>query len=355
MGSIRRVRSARRIISFVAVSMFVFFCFAGEASADPNYMMFLPFKHDTRVKCVQGNNGNYSHSGTLKYAYDFVFPNGDIFGTNLYSPVTGRVVDSRQGIPDYKYNSESSYRNNYGWGNTLLIKDYSTGRYVRIAHMKQGSCSFRVGDEVEVGQKIGRVGCSGFSSAAHLHIHMQSVSSNKGQSINFDFIEGDVQQGKSYYSELEANVSIIDAGGAVSMGTLIDLISTSEVGDWDRDSTSSSNKMTAGSSYTIEFDDDESQSYRWKFTPKDTGVYSIFARATSSGPKDEQAYYRLYSYDDNDVEEDIFIDQNESTENQLKYLTTVVLDEDSTYYIKLYPTTEDCEVTADSLHFYKHL
>ena len=62
----------------------------------------------------------------------------------------------------------------------------------------------------------------------------------------------------------------------------------------------------------------------------------------------------MYSYDDNDVEEDIFIDQDESTENQLKYLATVVLYENSDYYLKLYPTSEDCEVTADSLHFYRN-
>ena len=338
-----------KILSFMIITVFSF-----KAVAEPKYMMFLPFKYDTRVKCVQGNNGSYSHEGTLKYAYDFVLSSGDIFGVNLYSPVTGKVVESRQGAPDYKYNSESSSRNNYGWGNTLLIRDYSTGKYVRIAHMKQGSCSLRAGDEVEIGQKIGRVGQSGWSTAAHLHIHMQDVSSSKGQSIEFDFIEGDVKQGKSYYSELERNVSVVDAGGAVSMGTLIDLISTTKAGDWYGESTTSSNKMTAGSSYTIEFDDDGMQWYRWKFSPKDSGVYSIYARATSSGPKDEQTYYRLYSYDDSDVDEDIFIDQNESTENQLKYLTTVRLMEGKDYYLRLYPTSEDCEVTADSLHFYKN-
>lgn len=340
-----------RILKVLVLSVaFVMFT---EASAFAKELMFLPFGYGTRVKCVQGNNGSYSHTGKMKYAYDFVLSSGNIYGTNLYSPVTGKVIDSRQGAPDYQYNNESSSKNNYGWGNTLLLLDYATYKYVRIAHMKNGSCSLKKGDHVELGQKIGRVGNSGYSSEAHLHIHMQDSSSNTAYSESFDFIEGDVQQGKKYYSELETNVFVLDAGGAVSMANEVSSFSTSKSSGWDTDSTSSSNKMTAGDSYVIECDEGKNQWFKWKFKMDDTGVYALYVRADSGGSKDKYALYYIYSSDDDDVSEEIEVNQDKSTDDQLKYLTTVTLHDGATYYIKLFPTTDGRDVTADSLHFYR--
>jgi len=331
----------------------VVFTMVAVTGVSAKELMFLPFKYGTRVKCVQGNNGSYSHRGKMEYAYDFILPSGDIFGTYLYSPVTGEVVESRQGVADYKYNSESSSRNNYGWGNTLLLHDSATDKYVRIAHMKEGSCSLKRGDKVRVGQKIGRVGCTGYSSEAHLHIHMQDESASTAYSKEFAFIEGNVKEGRSFYSELEANVFVLDAGGGMSMAHEMAVYSTYKSPGWSHSSTNSSNKMTAGESYKIECDEDKSQWYKWKFRPSRTGVYAVYVRADSSGNKDEEARYRLYSYDDDEFETEIFIDQNESTPNELKYLVTTAFNKGDTYYINLYPTTDGDDVTADSLIFYR--
>lgn len=56
-------------------------------------------------------------------------------------------------------------------GNTVVI-DIGDGLYVLYAHLQKGSVSVEVGDRVEAGQSIGRVGNTGNSSAPHLHFHV---------------------------------------------------------------------------------------------------------------------------------------------------------------------------------------
>lgn len=62
---------------------------------------------------------------------------------------------------------------------------------VLLAHMMNGSVAVKVGQNVEVGQFLGRVGNSGNSSEPHLHIHAVkagsgSVLDGEGVSVRFD-------------------------------------------------------------------------------------------------------------------------------------------------------------------------
>ena len=62
-------------------------------------------------------------------------------------------------------------RSNSGYGNMVLI-NHGNGYKTRYAHMISGSITVSVGDRVEAGQTIGRVGSTGNSTGPHLHFEV---------------------------------------------------------------------------------------------------------------------------------------------------------------------------------------
>lgn len=66
--------------------------------------------------------------------------------------------------------------NHYSWGEMVKIShgDLDVGKnvYTLYAHMERGSRAVKVGDYVEKGQMIGRVGSTGNSSGPHLHFEL---------------------------------------------------------------------------------------------------------------------------------------------------------------------------------------
>ncbi len=75
------------------------------------------------------------------------------------------VVASRSGTV------EVVQRSNSGYGNMVLI-NHGDGYKTRYAHMISGSITVRVGDYVEAGRTIGRVGSTGNSTGPHLHFEV---------------------------------------------------------------------------------------------------------------------------------------------------------------------------------------
>lgn len=75
------------------------------------------------------------------------------------------VVASRSGTVEVVQRSSS------GYGNMVLI-NHGDGYKTRYAHMISGSITVRVGDYVEAGRTIGRVGSTGNSTGPHLHFEV---------------------------------------------------------------------------------------------------------------------------------------------------------------------------------------
>lgn len=75
------------------------------------------------------------------------------------------VIASRSGTV------EVVQRSNSGYGNMVLINHHD-GYKTRYAHMISGSITVRVGDYVEAGRTIGRVGSTGNSTGPHLHFEV---------------------------------------------------------------------------------------------------------------------------------------------------------------------------------------
>jgi murein DD-endopeptidase MepM/ murein hydrolase activator NlpD len=88
------------------------------------------------------------------------------FGTTVHSPVAGRVVEVTEGFPDNPPGTNGDYANH-------LVIDIGNGRYVAMAHLKQGSVTVKVGDRVRRGQPLAAVGNNGHSNEPHLHLQVQ--------------------------------------------------------------------------------------------------------------------------------------------------------------------------------------
>lgn len=88
-----------------------------------------------------------------------------IFGATIHSPCAGEVLESRDGVadhPPFEYDPDS------GGGNQVVLE--CSGIQVALLHMMQGSVLAEPGDQVAVGEPLGRVGNSGFSVQPHLHL-----------------------------------------------------------------------------------------------------------------------------------------------------------------------------------------
>ncbi len=57
-------------------------------------------------------------------------------------------------------------------GGSHVVLDLGSGAYAFYAHMKPGSATVEVGDQVRKGQEIGRTGNSGNTTESHLHFHV---------------------------------------------------------------------------------------------------------------------------------------------------------------------------------------
>lgn len=147
----------------------------------------LAFPLSGGVYCVaQGGNSlltnpfhKYDTDDRLEYALDIVKLNGAgnraagvypralssyaIYGSTIYSPCDGEVIQVRDGIPENTPGDSGSNPSN-------LIVIRCQGVRVTLAHMTSGSFLVQEGQRVREGQPIGKVGSAGFSIEPHLHM-----------------------------------------------------------------------------------------------------------------------------------------------------------------------------------------
>ena len=119
----------------------------------------------------QGPGGSFSHRNLD--AYDYTAAEG----TNIYSPFSGEIIEIERGIQEVG-NSPGDYAAEGGaYGNHIKLRTkYGT---VILGHMEPGSvANFAVGQQVNVGDYVGQVGSTGYSSGPHLHAELQSDQYN---------------------------------------------------------------------------------------------------------------------------------------------------------------------------------
>lgn len=142
----------------------------------------LPFMGAWEVS--QGFNGEHTHQGDYRYAWDFIICNksGSQFKNDGYvledyfcfnkpviAPAEGVIEEVLDGIDDNLIGEVNIKQN---WGNTIIIK-HSDYTYTKLCHLKKDSIAVQKGDKVSFGQAIARCGNSGRSPYPHLHFQVQ--------------------------------------------------------------------------------------------------------------------------------------------------------------------------------------
>lgn len=104
-----------------------------------------------------------------------------IYGASVVSPCDGEVTVARDGLPDL-VPSEMDPDNPAGNHVIIDCGDIS----VELAHLQQSSVAVAVGDQLAVGDPVGRVGNSGNTTEPHLHVHAVDPTTRTGVPVSFD-------------------------------------------------------------------------------------------------------------------------------------------------------------------------
>lgn len=131
------------------------------------------------------------------------------FGVPILSPTAGTVVATHDGEPDhearrsqlalipYALSQASRVRGGVGAiaGNHVVIAQGSSGPFILLAHLQNGSVRVAVGDPVGPGLQIGSCGNSGNSTEPHVHVQAtdsMSWATSRGLPIAFEGLLGGV-------------------------------------------------------------------------------------------------------------------------------------------------------------------
>lgn len=287
----------RKVTSLVATMAICLVAVSTRAEKKP--LLFMPFSAGSQWYCTQGPGGTYSHKNELYYSYDWNKASGvnntsnPAFDQPIYSPIRGTVVHVTNWVTDFVDNGASTANNNYGWGNNVIIQDPMTGKYVRILHLKKGSIVVSVGQNVQIGTSLGRLGATGFSSSPHLHIHVQgSSATNKVPTIPINFVENPVISGKWHTSKLTTNASVLDSDGSINLGhgfmaTLFASTGTWTPGNW-------SGSGFTGDDYLYHYNPGTSGKFIWKLKVASPGYYNVFVRWNPASNRDTKAKYTAF-------------------------------------------------------------
>ncbi|MGF7048054.1 hypothetical protein J2T13_002560 [Paenibacillus sp. DS2015] len=152
-------------------------------NSQPSITVQWPFNEETVVGWG-GDTIENNHPHVIwpseRWAYDLVMEPYNTGSTNLedygiwnrevLSPVAGTVIAAYDDESDIVPGSEDILSME---GNHVYVQIDTTGTYLLLNHLKKDSVNVKVGDHVNEGDIIGRVGNSGSTSEPHLHIHHQ--------------------------------------------------------------------------------------------------------------------------------------------------------------------------------------
>lgn len=103
-----------------------------------------------------------AHIGSLRNAVDFIVPNNIPVLAAAEGTITFVQDNSSVGGPDPIY---------WNYTNFISIK-HKNGEYTRYDHLAHTSAKVMVGQTVQVGQEIAKVGMTGYTFIPHLHFQV---------------------------------------------------------------------------------------------------------------------------------------------------------------------------------------
>jgi len=173
-------------------------------------------------------------ANSSRYAYDLmnVDANGNMYSGSPYKkeswysygkpvivPLEGRIAAIQNTIPDNEYDGKAvksptldPKADPEGMGNYVIIQ-HANGEYSMLLHLKQGSISVKVGQQVKAGEQVGLVGFSGAAFYPHLHYSV----TNGAKELAAEGLPNYFNDYKLYRGNLVENVkrSRIDSGDIV--------------------------------------------------------------------------------------------------------------------------------------------
>lgn len=109
-----------------------------------------------------------------------IAPAADAGVVNVIAAIGGEVVYVATGCVSFEGLGSSC---GGGYGNHVVIKS-ADGNYEYYAHMHQNTVEVAIGDQVEQGQVIGKVGSSGRSTGTHLHFEMREGEDSRANRVD---------------------------------------------------------------------------------------------------------------------------------------------------------------------------
>jgi hypothetical protein len=109
------------------------------------------------------------------------------YGMEILAPGPGTIVWVCDSLPDQEIGTRNLAQ---PVGNGVII-DHSNGEFSVLAHMQPGSLRVNVGDTVDAGTVLGRVGNSGNTTEPHIHYHVQDgpdLATAEGLPVRFKLI-----------------------------------------------------------------------------------------------------------------------------------------------------------------------
>jgi murein DD-endopeptidase MepM/ murein hydrolase activator NlpD len=141
----------------------------------------LPFPVGKSYPIMQGYQGTVSHNRpSSRYAIDFTIPIGDTICAARDGIVIELVRENTLQGADRRFEPYANYL-------TLYHPDGVITQYV---HLQPGGVLVGIGDSVRVGQPIGIVGFTGYTTAPHLHFNVCIGLGKQRRSIPVHFENG---------------------------------------------------------------------------------------------------------------------------------------------------------------------
>jgi murein DD-endopeptidase MepM/ murein hydrolase activator NlpD len=138
-----------------------------------------PYSKNKRFLISQGFNGQFSHTQRRnRYAIDIAMP----IGEKILAVNKGIVADARD---DFSIGGAADYFLDKANHVTIMHDD---GSYAIYAHILHGSLNVALGQRVEVGQVLARIGNTGYSTGPHLHFVIRYNSGKGVYSAPFKFM-----------------------------------------------------------------------------------------------------------------------------------------------------------------------
>ncbi|MSR45701.1 MAG: hypothetical protein EXS13_01310 [Planctomycetes bacterium] len=158
----------------------------------PSFDLAPPVRGEWRV--MQGHFGDESHFGIAgSFSLDLMKVehgkltrrNGDLreafftFDAPVFAPADGRIVHVITDLPDHLARASdmaclaTPAVRNQPLGNHLVLA-LAPDSFLLLAHLRQGSIAWKVGDDVAAGSRLATIGMTGVTYAPHLHLTLWS-------------------------------------------------------------------------------------------------------------------------------------------------------------------------------------